>query len=91
MNITHLSEFRNLKFIHVIDTYSTFIFATLQTGEVTKMSFLIYLQHFLCLDVLNKLRWIMGLDTLVLPFLDFIDSLIFHMLQGSLITPRDKE
>lgn len=37
MNVTHLPEFGNLKYIHVIiDTYNNFIFATLQYGEATK-------------------------------------------------------
>lgn len=37
MDVTHFPEFGNLKYIHVsIDTYSGFIFATLQTGEATK-------------------------------------------------------
>ena len=43
MVITHLSEFKNLKFIHVIDTYSTFIFAILQTREVAKKNVIAHL------------------------------------------------
>jgi transposase InsO family protein len=34
MDITHIPEFGNLKYVHVsIDTYSGIIFATAQTGE----------------------------------------------------------
>ncbi|AAA47732.1 pol protein, partial [Simian retrovirus 1] len=37
MDVTHYSEFGNLKYIHVsIDTFSGFLLATLQTGETTK-------------------------------------------------------
>nr|KAF6460616.1 hypothetical protein HJG59_011521 [Molossus molossus] len=37
MDVTHISEFGNLKYVHVIiDTFSGFIYASLQTGEATK-------------------------------------------------------
>lgn len=37
MDVTHISEFGNLKYVHVtIDTYSGFIFATLHSGEASK-------------------------------------------------------
>lgn len=37
MDVTHILEFGNLKYLHVtIDTFSGFIFATLQTGEANK-------------------------------------------------------
>lgn len=37
MDVTHIPEFGNLKYVHVnIDTYSGFIFVTLQTREATK-------------------------------------------------------
>ncbi|BBG56792.1 pol protein [Simian retrovirus 5] len=37
MDVTHYSDFGNLKFIHVsIDTFSGFLLATLQSGEATK-------------------------------------------------------
>lgn len=37
MDVTHLPEFGKLKYIHVtIDTYSGFIFASLQAGEASK-------------------------------------------------------
>ncbi|KAK1338626.1 hypothetical protein QTO34_019280, partial [Cnephaeus nilssonii] len=37
MDVTYISEFGNLKYVHVtIDTYSGFIFATLHSGEASK-------------------------------------------------------
>ena len=37
MDVTHIPEFGNLKYVHVIiDTCSGFIYASLQTGEATK-------------------------------------------------------
>lgn len=39
MDVTHIPEFGHLKYAHVtIDTFSGFIFATLHSGEATKMS-----------------------------------------------------
>uniref|UniRef100_A0A8I3ZZR8 Uncharacterized protein n=1 Tax=Callithrix jacchus TaxID=9483 RepID=A0A8I3ZZR8_CALJA len=37
MDVTHIPEFGNLKYVHVcVDTCSGYVFATLQTGEATK-------------------------------------------------------
>ena len=37
MDVTHISEFGNLKYVHVsVDTYSGVIFASLHNGEKTK-------------------------------------------------------
>ena len=37
MDVTHVSEFKKLKYVHVtVDTYSHFTFATARTGEATK-------------------------------------------------------
>lgn len=37
MDITHISSFGKLKYVHVtIDTFSGFLFASLQAGEATK-------------------------------------------------------
>ncbi|ADC33201.1 pol protein, partial [Simian retrovirus 4] len=54
MDITHCSEFNNLKYIHVsIDTFSGFILATLQTGEATK-HVIAHLLH--CFSILGPPR-----------------------------------
>lgn len=52
MDVTHLPSFGKLKYIHVtIDTLSSFIYASLQTGEATKH----VISHFLaCLTVLPQ-------------------------------------
>lgn len=37
MDVTHIPKFGNLKYVHVfVDTYSGFIFSTLQTGKAWK-------------------------------------------------------
>ena len=52
MDVTHYSEFGNLKYVHVcIDTFSGFILATLQTGEATK-HVIAHLLH--CFSIVGK-------------------------------------
>lgn len=52
MDVTHLAEFGKLKFIHVsIDTFSGFIYASLQGGEATRNIISHVLQ---CFTVLGK-------------------------------------
>lgn len=54
MDVTHVPEFGNLKYLHVtIDTFSGFIFASLHTGEASKN----VIAHVLnCFSVLGKPR-----------------------------------
>ena len=52
MDVTHYSEFGNLKYVHVcIDTFSGFILATLQTGKATK-HVIAHLLH--CFSIIGK-------------------------------------
>lgn len=52
MDVTHISEFGSLKYVHVsIDTYSGFIFASLHSGEASKNVIAHVLQ---CLTTLGK-------------------------------------
>lgn len=67
MDVTQYDSFRKLKFVHVsIDTFSGFIWASLQTREAAS-HVISYILHCIAILPQQKLsRWIMGQTILVL-------------------------
>jgi hypothetical protein len=57
MDITHISDFEKLKYVHVtIDTFLGFIVATALTGEATKNVISQCPHHFSILGVPNQIK-----------------------------------
>ena len=57
MDVTHISDFGNLKYVHVnIDTFSGFLVATALTGEATKNVISHCLHCFSMLGVPNQIK-----------------------------------
>ena len=49
MDVTHISDFGKLKYVHVtIDTFSGFLVATALTGEATKNVVIAYIVFLYC-------------------------------------------
>lgn len=80
MDVTHFNEFGNLKYVHVIiDTYSGFIFATLQTGEAAKHIIAHMLSAFSVLGYPQQLKTDNGPGYTSTSFAQFCKSLnILH-------------
>uniref|UniRef100_A0A8I3W4Z0 Uncharacterized protein n=1 Tax=Callithrix jacchus TaxID=9483 RepID=A0A8I3W4Z0_CALJA len=89
MDVTHVSEFGNLKYVHVcIDTYSGYVFATLQTGEATKHVIGHLLSAFATLGCPQKIKTNNGPGYISTAFARFCSQLNIQHITGIPYNPQ---
>uniref|UniRef100_A0A8I3WZI5 RNA-directed DNA polymerase n=1 Tax=Callithrix jacchus TaxID=9483 RepID=A0A8I3WZI5_CALJA len=92
MDITHVSESGNLKYVHVcIDTCSGYVFATLQTGEATKHVIGHLLSAFATLGCPQKIKTDNGPGYTSTAFAQFCSQLNIQHITGSPYNPQGQE
>ena len=88
MDVTHISDFGKLKYVHVTtDTFSSFPVATVLTGEATKN---IVSHCFSMLGVPNQIKTDNRTGYYSQAFEMFVDNLTLPILLGFLIILKDK-
>uniref|UniRef100_A0A8I5N501 Uncharacterized protein n=1 Tax=Papio anubis TaxID=9555 RepID=A0A8I5N501_PAPAN len=89
MDVTHYSEFGQLKYIHVcIDTYSGFIIATLQSGEATKHVITHLLYCFSILGIPKQIKTDNSPGYIAKTFLQFCNTLQIKHITGIPYNPQ---